>query len=171
MNQQFRIVRVASGHVGFVIGEFGLQRVYLPERSAATIRDDIRRRFPDATENASLMPQFVIDLTRYFSGEAVKFTVPIDWTGHSSFDADVWKACFELDYGQVTTYGELARKIRRPGAARAVGASMSRNPMPIVIPCHRVLRGDGSLGGYSGAEGVPFKKRLLQMEAAAAVHA
>lgn len=171
MSEQFRIVRVEPGYVGFVTGAYGLRCVCLPESTAAVIRDHIRRRFPEATENRALLPELADELTRYFAGEAVTFTVRIDWTGYSSFDADVWKACFELGYGQTATYGELARKVRRPGAARAVGASMSRNPMPIVIPCHRVLRGDGSLGGYSGAEGIPFKKRLLEMEAAAILHA
>lgn len=167
MLERFRIIRVAQGYVGFVVGEFGLRRVYLPESRSSSTRERIETDHPHAVVDETLLPKFVNELTRYFAGEPVQFTVPIDWTGHSSFDADVWKACSELAYGQVASYGDLARKIRRPGAARAVGASMGRNPMPIVIPCHRVLRGDGSIGGYSGSLGVPFKKRLLEMESSA----
>ena len=78
----------------------------------------------------------------------------------------VWKACRAVGYGKTTSYGELARRAGRPGAARAVGTAMRRNPWPIVVPCHRVLKGDGSIGGYSGRGGVKFKRQLLEMEAA-----
>lgn len=167
MADHFRVLHVETGHVGFVVALFGLRRVYLPEPSAARVRARVRADFPHAIENDDLLPTFAKELTRYFAGEPVVFTVTIDWTGYSSFDADVWRSCRALGYGEVASYGELARRIRRPGAARAVGSAMGRNPMPIVVPCHRVLRGDGTIGGYSGNQGVPFKKRLLEMESAA----
>ncbi|MBU0617216.1 MAG: MGMT family protein, partial [Planctomycetes bacterium] len=75
--------------------------------------------------------------------------------------------CRRVCYGQTRSYKQLAEQLGRPGAARAVGTAMSRNPCPIVVPCHRVVRSDGSLGGFSGPDGVNTKHRLLQMEAAA----
>ncbi|MBL8879443.1 MAG: methylated-DNA--[protein]-cysteine S-methyltransferase [Phycisphaerales bacterium] len=167
MAEHFRVLNVEAGYVGFVVAMYGLRRVYLPEETAARIRARVRADYPLAGENDDLLPTFAQELTRYFAGEPVIFTVAIDWTGYSSFDADVWRSCLTLGYGEVASYGDLARKVRRPGGARAVGGAMARNPMPIVVPCHRVLRGDGSIGGYSGHCGVSFKKRLLEMESAA----
>ncbi|TWT43750.1 Methylated-DNA--protein-cysteine methyltransferase [Phycisphaerae bacterium RAS1] len=163
----YRVVETREGMVGIVVTDRGLRRLVLPEKSAARCRAIIRDEFPTATENAELLPQLADQLLRYFSGEPVEFDVPLDWRGYHDFESDVWNACRRLGYGQTCSYGELAQRVGRPGGARAVGMAMSNNPIPLVVPCHRVLRSDGSLGGYSGTGGVAFKQRLLEMEAAA----
>jgi O-6-methylguanine DNA methyltransferase len=83
---------------------------------------------------------------------------------HSPFRQAVWRACAEIPRGEVRTYGWIARRIGRPGAARAVGAALGANPFAPVIPCHRVVRSDGKMGGYSGPGGVKTKRTLLTKE-------
>ncbi|MEK7389233.1 MAG: MGMT family protein [Elusimicrobiota bacterium] len=83
---------------------------------------------------------------------------------YPAFDQAVWKACSSIPRGQVRTYGWIARKIGKPGAARAVGMALGRNPFAPTIPCHRVVGADGRLTGYSGAGGLKTKRRLLKAE-------
>jgi methylated-DNA-[protein]-cysteine S-methyltransferase len=166
MFEEFRIVRTKLGYVGMVASPRGLCRIYLPERSADALRRRIRRDLPDIREDGRLLPELADTLRRYFAGERVEFDVRLDCGDAADFRADVWQACLRVGYGKTVSYGELARRAGRPGAARAVGTAMSHNPFPIVVPCHRVVKSDGSLGGYSGPQGVAFKRRLLEMEAA-----
>lgn len=166
MSEEFRLIPTKLGYVGIVASPRGLARVYLPQRSAAALRRIMRRELPGVRENNRLLPELADALRRYFAGERVEFDVRLDCGDAADFRADVWQACLRVGYGKTVSYGELARRAGRPGAARAVGTAMSHNPFPIVVPCHRVVKGDGSLGGYSGPKGVEFKRRLLEMEAA-----
>ena len=163
----YRIINTKAGFVGIVFGEKGLNRVYLPQPSAAKARQSIEREFPEADEDRELQQQLAQDIEHYFAGQPVKFRAPLDWGGHGEFEISVWKACAGIGFGHTLTYKALAEKVGKPRAARAVGMAMSRNPFPIVVPCHRVLKSDGSLGGYSGPGGVDFKRDLLEMEHAA----
>jgi methylated-DNA-[protein]-cysteine S-methyltransferase len=165
MAAQYRTFETSVGVMGIVGGPRGLRSVYLPEKSKEAVVRRIRARHPDATPSPRLLPDLVRDLQRYFDGEEVQFRTPIDWTWHGEFDVAIWRTCAKIGYGETCSYGELAERVGRPGAARAVGTAMSHNPNPIVVPCHRVLRSDGALGGYSGPGGVSFKQRLLEMEA------
>lgn len=168
MSIAFRIVQTAAGPVGFACSARGLRRVVLPGKSEPQVRRELQRLEPDAREDARLNPDLAKRLVRYFRGEPVAFDDPADFGDAGKFETAAWDACREIGYGETSTYLALARELGKPKAARAVGAAMGRNPLPIVIPCHRVLRSDGSLGGYSGREGVSFKQRLLTMEEAAA---
>ena len=85
-------------------------------------------------------------------------------TSYSRFEQSVWKACATIPKGEVRTYGWIAQKIGKPKAARAVGSALGRNPFAPIIPCHRVLRSDGGMGGYSGLGGIAKKKNLLKKE-------
>ncbi|MGD0575854.1 MAG: methylated-DNA--[protein]-cysteine S-methyltransferase [Anaerolineales bacterium] len=105
-------------------------------------------------------------LREYLAGHRRRFTLPIDWRRMSPFQRRVLKATSRISYGQTKTYGEIADQAGHPGAARAVGQAMGSNPVPLVIPCHRVLGAGGSLGGYSAPGGVDLKRRLLQLEGA-----
>lgn len=167
MEQFYRIIQTGMGFVGIVASERGLRRVYLPARTRAAIERAVRGAAPGVQEDGELSPELADELRRYFAGEAVEFRVRCDWRGHSEFEEDVWHACRRIGYGKTTSYGALAEAVGRPGGARAIGVAMSRNPCPIVVPCHRVLKSDGTLGGYSGPGGASFKQRLLDMEAAA----
>lgn len=101
------------------------------------------------------------ELGDYFRGKLREFTVPLAPEG-TTFQRDVWNALIALPYGETTTYGEIAKKIGRPAAVRAVGAANGANPIPIIIPCHRVIGRDGSLTGYGG--GIAIKQFLLRLE-------
>ncbi len=102
------------------------------------------------------------ELARYFSGEAVRFTTPLDLSPGTAFQRRVWRALRRVPFGATISYGELARRAGCPGAARAVGQALGANPIPIIIPCHRVIRSDGGLGGFSA--GLRLKRWLLRHE-------
>ena len=107
-------------------------------------------------------------IARYFEGEPVDFLTdpPVSLDGVSPFARKVLVACRAIPYGQTATYSQLAAGIGSPGAARAVGGVMARNPVPLLIPCHRVLRADGGLGGFSAPGGTTAKRRMLDQEQA-----
>jgi len=101
-------------------------------------------------------------LKPYFSGKKVKFKESLDLTGGTVFQKRVWKAMLKIPYGETRSYGWLARQVGGKNKARAVGAACGANPIPIIIPCHRVIREDGTLGGYGG--GLSMKRKLLKIE-------
>ncbi|HSC35545.1 MAG TPA: methylated-DNA--[protein]-cysteine S-methyltransferase, partial [Thermodesulfobacteriota bacterium] len=96
-----------------------------------------------------------------FDGRLSEFKTPIDVSEGTPFQKSVWKKLLDIPYGETATYGDVAERVGKPGAARAVGNAVGANPIPIVIPCHRVLASNG-LGGYSG--GIDIKKDLLRIE-------
>jgi methylated-DNA-[protein]-cysteine S-methyltransferase len=108
-----------------------------------------------------------LELDEYLRGRRTAFSVPVDLRHVTSFQRSVLEAAQSVPRGQVATYGDIGRSIGKPGAARAVGQALGSNPVPIVVPCHRVLASDGSLGGYSGRGGLRTKRRLLALEGAA----
>ncbi|MBS4016366.1 MAG: methylated-DNA--[protein]-cysteine S-methyltransferase [Candidatus Latescibacteria bacterium] len=101
-------------------------------------------------------------LQRYFNGEKINFKIKIDISNLSVFTQKVLRQAQKIPYGKTVTYGEIAIKIGQPQSSRAVGRALGTNPLPIIIPCHRVIRKDKSLGGY--AYGLAWKKRLLEIE-------
>ncbi|MGC9360033.1 MAG: methylated-DNA--[protein]-cysteine S-methyltransferase [Anaerolineae bacterium] len=104
----------------------------------------------------------------YLRGERRQFDVPLDLGDATEFQRRVWEACEAIPYGATTTYGKLADSIGAPKGARAVGQALGSNPVPILIPCHRIIASDGSLGGYGG--GLALKRALLALERTWAAH-
>ncbi|WP_222563917.1 methylated-DNA--[protein]-cysteine S-methyltransferase [Novilysobacter antarcticus] len=102
-------------------------------------------------------------LEEYFAGHRTCFDLPLSTQG-TPFQRDIWSALAEIRYGETVSYGELASRAGHAGAVRAAGAAVGRNPLPIVVPCHRVLGADGSMTGFSG--GLPIKRQLLGLEGA-----
>jgi methylated-DNA-[protein]-cysteine S-methyltransferase len=103
----------------------------------------------------------LIQLREYFSRVRRTFDLSLDVRG-TAFQRAVWDAVARIPYGETASYGEIARRVGKPGAARAVGAAVGANPLPIIIPCHRVIGADGSLTGYGS--GLDAKERLLRLE-------
>lgn len=167
MSTNFRVFDSVRGTLGFVASARGLHRVYLPQADADALRRTIRTAYPDAVEDEGLLPELADQFQRYFAGERVTFDARLDWSEHTNFEIDVWRACAEIPYGVTGSYKDIAERLGRPGGARAVGLAMAHNPFPIVVPCHRVCKSDGGLGGYSGPGGIDFKQQLLEMEAGA----
>ena len=111
-----------------------------------------------------VLRQAIAQLTAYFAGERVDFDLPLDLQAGTPFQQSVWDALRSIPRGGTTSYAELARRLGRPQAARAIGAAVGRNPVSIVVPCHRVLGTGGALTGYAG--GLERKTALLQLEGA-----
>ena len=110
--------------------------------------------------------QWLAHLREYFAGKRRAFPLEIAWNTLPPFQRAVLQATAAIPYGETRTYGQIAAAIGKPGAARAVGRALASNPMPIVIPCHRVVSADGRLHGYSGPGGLETKARLLALESA-----
>ncbi|NJC89210.1 MAG: methylated-DNA--[protein]-cysteine S-methyltransferase [Desulfuromonas sp.] len=111
-----------------------------------------------------VIKQAAAELEEYFAGLRKTFDVPLDLPGWPPFSATVLQALRAVPYGETVSYGELAVRAGSPRAARAVGQVMAANPLPIIIPCHRVVAAGGGEGGYSGGGGVQTKRWLLEME-------
>lgn len=105
--------------------------------------------------------RYIEDITRYFNGEKKAFDWSFDLSG-TEFQQDIWRALQTIDFGKTTTYGHVATQIGRPKAVRAAGGAIGKNPVLIVIPCHRVIGKNGQLTGFSS--GIPLKKELLEIE-------
>lgn len=115
-----------------------------------------------AREAPSALKDETRQLSEYFRGARRSFSLPADLSSVTRFQRRALEAAAAIPFGQVASYADLARAIGRPGASRAVGQAMGRNPTPIIIPCHRVIASGGKLGGFTG--GSPLKRKLLQIE-------
>jgi len=102
------------------------------------------------------------ELSEYFGKKRTEFSCPLAFESGTEFEQNVWNALREVPYGETRTYKWIAEKVGRPQAFRAVGGALGKNPIPIILPCHRIIESDGSLGGYSG--GIDIKRRLLDLE-------
>jgi methylated-DNA-[protein]-cysteine S-methyltransferase len=111
-----------------------------------------------------LLEAAIIQISEYLKGKRMDFDLPIDWSIMTPFQEQVLRATYSIPYGFVSTYSEIAQKVGKPGAARAVGSAEAANPVPIVIPCHRVIGSDGKLHGYGGRGGITTKAWLLKLE-------
>lgn len=116
--------------------------------------------------NPKKLAPYVKELLEYLGGKRTAFTIPIDWSLFRPFQRDALQAVYRIPYGETCTYHDIAVEIGRPNASRAVGRANATNPMPIVIPCHRVIGRDGRLHGYGGGEGLKTKEWLLKLEGA-----
>ena len=153
LQNKFHAVQVKDGWIKLGYSEKGLKECGFPSKSD--------KRFV-AIKNPKYIVKLSKDITKYFSGQKVDFKCSFDLEDFSVFEKAVWKATKLIPYGKKISYGELSKRLGKPKAARAVGNALGKNPVPIVIPCHRVIKSDGSLGGFSG--GLGWKKRLLDME-------
>jgi methylated-DNA-[protein]-cysteine S-methyltransferase len=113
---------------------------------------------------SSITRQAISQILEYLSGQRREFSLKIDWQAGTPFQKQVLARAMQIPYGQIMTYGQLAGEVGKPTASRAIGGVMARNPLPIVIPCHRVLAADGRLTGYSAADGILTKQWLLDLE-------
>lgn len=160
---QHSIFDTAWGPFGIVARGKRLAATFLPHQGQS-IRRAIASRWPDAAEAPDLLPRFRRQVIDYFAGKPTKFNVEFDLSDVPPFRQAVLATCRKIPYGKTASYADLARAVGSPGAARAVGGAMAHNPLPLVIPCHRVLRSDGSLGGFSSPNGTKEKERLLALE-------
>ncbi|MHC1740360.1 MAG: methylated-DNA--[protein]-cysteine S-methyltransferase [Anaerolineaceae bacterium] len=119
---------------------------------------------PNNLSESKLSRLALDEILEYLTGKRRVFDLPIDWSACKPFQKTALNKAQEIAFGEVLTYGDLAKKLNKAAASRAVGGAMARNPIPIVLPCHRVLASDGRLTGYSAADGIHTKKWLLELE-------
>jgi O-6-methylguanine DNA methyltransferase len=141
----------------------GVVRLAFPRSVGKGFRGWLQRHLPDAESVDWLPPieKVEAELDEYFSGRRTEFAVPLDLRG-TAFQRAVWEDLLGIPYGELRNYGEVARAIGRPNASRAVGAAVGANPVPILVPCHRVIGASGRLTGYGG--GLQVKRKLLALE-------
>jgi len=157
------------GRCALVWSDAGLAAVHLPEASEAQAQARLRTRFPAAVQAApdALAGAAISSITALLQGEAADLSgIELDFSRVPEFHRRVYVAARQIQPGQALTYGELAARVGAPGAARAVGQAMGRNPFPVVVPCHRVLAAGGRIGGFSAPGGIATKLRLLRAEQA-----
>ncbi|KKJ95775.1 methylated-DNA--[protein]-cysteine S-methyltransferase [Micromonospora sp. HK10] len=145
------------------IGEFSVAT------DGAAVRAAHFGRMESATERPGdpVAGRALTELRAYFAGELTEFTVPVSVSRGSEFERAVWREMTRIPYGETLTYGEVAQAVGEPGAARAVGVACNRNPVPVLVPCHRIVGAGGKLVGFGG--GLPRKVTLLELEAAVAL--
>jgi len=152
-----------AGWIGVLGSARGLLRTTLPQHSV----EEAERLLGDSASYAAWSPGYFTNiierLRSYFNGEQVTFSDQLDLSEATPFQRQVWEITSMIPYGETRSYSWVAEQIRNPRAARAVGQALGRNPVPIIVPCHRVLAGDGKLCGFGG--GIEMKQYLLSLEA------
>lgn len=151
----FEIYHSPLGELLLVANDDSLLEIRFPE---ATRKEKLPQQ---CTKGSTLCARAAAQLEAYFAGDLQTFDLPLSPQG-TPFQQRVWKALLDIPYGKTISYGELAHRIDRPTASRAVGAANGQNPLPIVLPCHRVIGSNGSLTGYGG--GLHRKETLLELE-------
>lgn len=142
----------------------GVLRLSWEVEDPAAAAQALREEFPlwGVKEAPDRLAAPADQLRQYFTGNRRSFDLDVDLTGLTEFQRTVLEATSRIPFGATLTYGELAERIDRPDASRAVGAALGKNPVPILVPCHRVVRSDGSVGGYTAGSG--YKEQLLELE-------
>ena len=163
----YTIVDTAIGAIAVAWSDAGICRVALPQRD----REAMERRFAAKLDGAGpAEPPAAIAaaiglIKRYAKGEEVDFSaVPVDLGGVDLFQRAIYQAARQLDFGETTTYGGLADAAGHPGKARETGEALGRNPVPLIVPCHRILAAGGKIGGFSAPGGSAAKEKLLTLE-------
>jgi methylated-DNA-[protein]-cysteine S-methyltransferase len=169
--RQFTLFDTAIGRCAVAWGRGGIVGVQLPEGSERATRARISKRFADAREGAPppAVKRAIRDMAGLLDGETADLSkISLDMDGVPDFHRRVYEAARTIPAGATLSYGELAKRVGAPGAARAVGQALGRNPFAIVVPCHRVLAAGGKLGGFSANGGTNTKVRMLEIEGARA---
>lgn len=161
----YSMFKTTIGWCGLLRSERGILKIYIgcPEREQ--LLSQITDEYGDSVLRVPAKGELVDRMRSYCSGEKVVFDPwVLDWSFKTPFQKRVYQAAMNIPYGTTETYGGLARECDCPSGSRAVGNAMARNPFPLVVPCHRVVRKTGELGGFSGWGGMALKERLLKLE-------
>ena len=155
------------GWVGILGSAKGLRTTTLPQPSAGEALEQLGDRVMQSTRSPHLFEDLIERLRRYFGGYKVIFHDKLDLSGATPFQCQVWQTSRLIPQGETRSYAWVANQIGKPKAVRAVGQALGRNPLPIIVPCHRVVNSNGQLGGFGG--GLELKRRLLYLEASAGI--
>jgi methylated-DNA-[protein]-cysteine S-methyltransferase len=149
---RWSVIDSPIGDLSLAVDDVGLCRLRMgtPEVEPGIVRDPVLLRAQE-------------ELKAYFAGELTEFSVPLSVPGGSDFERAVWQQLRRIPYGEMQTYGEVAKIVGDAGAARAVGVACNHNPIAVIVPCHRVVGAGGKMVGFGG--GIPRKRHLLELEA------
>ncbi|MGD8237459.1 MAG: methylated-DNA--[protein]-cysteine S-methyltransferase [Armatimonadota bacterium] len=159
---QHRVFRVPPGWMAAEATATGICRLPLPVRTRAEAKKRLSADSTPAPAHHPILARAEPELRAYFAGSRAGFSAPVDLSAMSPFRRRVLEALMRVPYGATESYAGLAAAAGSPRAARAVGQAMANNPVPIIVPCHRVIGADGSLTGFGG--GLPWKRALLALE-------
>ena len=158
----FTLFKTKLGWMGILASKAGLQAVTLPQSTQQQAFAALGKQVKQAVLSPELFCDFEQRFQDYYSGKKTTFTDKLDFSNATPFQKQVWDTTRLIPYGETRSYGWVANQIGKPHAARAVGQALNKNPFLIIVPCHRVIAGDGSLGGFGS--GLEMKKVLLEME-------
>jgi methylated-DNA-[protein]-cysteine S-methyltransferase len=165
---QYTIFPTKHGFAALAWNDFGVSSLRLPADTEALAEASILRRFPKARRPppSAVIVRLIADINRYFDGERIDFSaVPLDLGTQDPFFSKVYEKVRQLGWGKTTTYGAVAKQLgAEPQAARDVGQAMASNPVPLIVPCHRVLAAGGKIGGFSAPGGSGSKAKMLAIE-------
>jgi methylated-DNA-[protein]-cysteine S-methyltransferase len=156
------VVESEFGTLTLACSEAGLVRLALPSEPTANVVESLQQRYGDVREDARALESSRRTLDAYLTGASQSLAIPVDWSIARGFTLSSLQRLAEVQYGTTISYRELALRAGNERASRAAGAACATNPVAIVLPCHRVLRSDGGLGGYGG--GLDMKHALLRLE-------
>ena len=164
---KYAILLTAWGWAGFVVDRKGLRIFVLPEERKEDILFKIRKELKcnNLFEDGRGWESLIGKVKEYYTGKKVDFTeYQLSLDSYTNFQRKILQTVRKIPYGEIRSYKETAGAAGYPQAYRAVGNTMRNNPLPLIVPCHRIIKSDGSLGGFSGKEGVALKKKMIDLE-------
>ena len=163
---KYTIFETQWGYFGLAGTEKGLLRTCLPAADPKKIESSLLKNLPSPRYDKTIFKAARQQIATYFEGRGADFAgeIAVVLDGLSLFGKKILQTCRSIKFGQTISYRGLAKRAGRPNAARAVGGALARNPLPLIIPCHRVIRSDGSVGDFSAAGGAELKKKMLRFE-------
>ena len=161
---QYTVFNTKMGYVGILASKAGLRAITLPQTTRQQAVDALGEQIQQAILSIESFSELEQKFQHYYSGEKTTFNDKLDFSNATAFQRLVWEATRLIPYGETKSYGWIARQIGKPKAARAIGQALGKNPFLIVVPCHRVIAADGTLGGFGG--GLEMKEALLELEKA-----
>ena len=161
-DRYYEILQTSRGWLGVLGSDRGIRHTTLPADTREIALAGLGPETQRAQERPGAFARFHREVEEYFQGRRSRLEAPLDLSGTPEFFRRAWQACRSIPAGETRSYGWLADQAGRPGAARAAGQAMARNPVPLVVPCHRVVGSDGHLRGFGG--GLPMKAWLLSLD-------
>ena len=163
----YTLFKINIGWCGVIKNKKGVRRIFIGYLNKNQLIEHITEEFGKALTKENSAGKIIENIKSYCLGKKISFNrYKMDWSSLTPFQCAVLNETMKIPYGTVDTYGSLALKIGFPRGFRAVGNALSKNPFPLLVPCHRIVRGDGKIGGFSAGGGKKLKEKLLRMEQA-----
>jgi O-6-methylguanine DNA methyltransferase len=159
---RYTIFETQYGHVGAVASDSGLHMIVLPKKKTEEIKKHLDGHYLELIRDDDYFKHLKAKILDYFSGKNIRFNEKMDIAGSTPFELKVWDITMGIPRGEVRSYEWVAKQLGNPKEVRAVGGALRRNRLPLIIPCHRVIKKQGDLGGFSA--GIEMKRLLLKLE-------